>query len=137
MEVGGHVGAHDKEKLPIRLLGDKLLEGVGSEGLTAPADLDAARLHTIGARHGRLDHGQSVGGRTDRPPALLPRSVGHHQEDPVEIERVADIDRSHEMTGVDRVERPSENAQPFDNPVFGDETILRSRDVGSTLVLRQ
>lgn len=129
MKVAGHVGSHDKEQLPIGLLGDKLLEGVGGEGLTAPVDLDAARLHTIGARHGCLDHGQPVGGRADPSPALLPRRVGHHQEDPVEIEGVADIHRSHEMTGVDRVERASENAQSL-----ADETILRSDDVGSTLV---
>jgi 3-deoxy-7-phosphoheptulonate synthase len=49
---------------------------------------------------------------------------------------MAHVDRGDEMTGVDRVERPTQDAQSLGDPTFGNKVILRSRDVGSTLVRR-
>ena len=44
---------------------------------------------------------------------LLPRLVRHHQEYPVQLEGVTAPTRSHQMTHMDRVERPAKHPDPL------------------------
>ncbi len=124
MEIGGHVGAHDEEELAVGVLGDELLEGVGRVRLAPPLDLDGAGLDAFGAGDGGLDHGQPVGGGRDPSTALLPGMVGHHEQDAVEVQVVADVGRGDQMADVDRVEGPPENSQLFGGTALGDETSI-------------
>jgi hypothetical protein len=62
----------------------------------------------------RLDHRMAIfGGRDQAGSLLLPGNVRHHHQYDVEIERMPDIDRGHEMTQVRRVERPPEEPDPL------------------------
>ena len=115
-QAGRSVVADDREELGLGLLVGQLGQRVG--GVARPARLDLQRTCLqpghVGDSGGH--HRQAIERRSDRPTSLLlPRHVGDHQDHDVEIEGMAHVHRSHEVSHVRGIERPPE--QP--NPVSG------------------
>ena len=84
-------------------------------------DFDPAGLHACRAGHRGLAHRQSVHGRREVPTALLPRVIRDDEQYPVEGQGVADVDRCHQMAGVDGIERLPEDTQALSDEIDSTE----------------
>jgi hypothetical protein len=71
-----------------------------------PSSHDAGRV-----LNGSFHHGKAVHRRSDRPSSLLlPGDIGHHQNHDVQVQGVADIHCSDEMSNMWGVKGSSEKA---------------------------
>ena len=105
------VAAHDEEKLgPGWARRSSPRVSAVYEG--PPRSISSRLTSSPATPGGRLDHREPVLGRADGPfTDLLPGHIRDHQEDPVEREGVADVDRGHQVADVRRIEGPTEHAQ--------------------------
>ncbi len=110
-DLGEGVGAGDEEQLVVGPLRPDVAQGVDRERRAGPVDVDPADGEArVG---GRRDDGHEVavlGGR-DVAVGLLPRLPGGDEDDLVEVEARLDLAGGHEVTVVDRVERPTHDAE--------------------------
>ena len=85
---------------------------------------DASSPGVVGQRS--HDHRIPVLSRGDRAILLLPGLVGHDHEDPVELQRATGLLGDPEMTDMDRVEGPAQNADPLGDPRHDQVSVRRA-----------
>src|SRR6185295_10880829 len=85
-------------------------EGVDGVGGAAAVDVDAADGEARIGRGGDHRHEVAVFGQADLALDLLPRLPGGHEQNLVEGEPVGDLAGRHQVSVVDRVERPAHDA---------------------------
>src|SRR6185436_17757196 len=89
---------------------------VGRVAGSGTVDFDGARLQADDPLDRGPNHRHTVLSWGDGPQALLlPGRAGHDQEDDVEVEGVAHVDRGDEMTDMRRVERAPEQTDPLEH----------------------
>ncbi len=107
VDVGCRVVTHDGEQSRTRMFDLEKRKRVGGVADAAAIDFFGTGLEAVNALDSGPHHGQAICGRRHGSGArLLPGVVGDHQEDDIKCQRVADIDRRHQMPEMGRVERP-------------------------------